>query len=528
MLDIITNNPFRVLGVFSNAKQADILRNASKMKAYLNVGREVSFPSDMDFVLPPLTRDTNSAGKAQSDINLQSDRIRYALFWFCNASSMDDVALNNLFAGNIEKAVEIFEKRASFSSLVNSAVFASIQGQYSKALQYYAQLVHDSSCRTEFISAVCDATFQISEEGLMHIVIDELLKAEKPLTLRLALTDNADIAYLSETAIKEPISKINAAIATAKSVPATNAEASLRAGKTLIRNTKTALATVKRLSGSNSIEYQSAADNLAKQILQCGINYFNNSEDSDNVDKALEIQQYALSIAQGKLTKDRCKQNVDILLKKKEQAAYEADLAAIANELQSFQSAYPSISRARTLVNNCKPHLSVLRDNLGSENDLYIKISSAIANNALGMVVDVVNKAQNQSVIAANIASGSLATTIDSAISAMSLIGSLDMTSQERTRFNQNKATLQNLKSQLSSLSSRSSYTPSYSYSTPSSSNSSSKGSFADNHGCLIGILIWLIGGAIIGGIIVACDGDFGVGFIIAGFIALMIYGAIN
>ena len=145
--------------------------------------------------------------------------------------------------------------------------------------------------------------------------------------------------------------------------------------------------------GTDDIQYQSVADNLAKQILQCGINYFNNSDDDNDIDNGLELQEYALYCC-WKNSKGRCQENVDILRLKKERSAYEKDLAKIALELKSFQAATPSIARARALVNNCVPHLTVIKRNLGSQDDFYLKISSAVANNALGMLVEVVNRAQ--------------------------------------------------------------------------------------------------------------------------------------
>ena len=197
--------------------------------------------------------------------------------------------------------------------------------------------------------------------------------------------------------------------------------------------------------------------------MQCGINYFNNSDDENDIDNALEIQKYALSIAVGNMTKERCQKNVDILLDKKQRSAYESDLAAIATELKSFQASTPSIARARSLVNTCKPHLAVIKQHLGAYDDFYLKISSAVANNALGMLIDVVNRAQNSAVIAMNIANGTLSTTLDSAVNAMAIIGQLDMTSQERSHFNTNNSTLNSLRSQLNTAMSqrRSSYSSS-------------------------------------------------------------------
>lgn len=171
--------------------------------------------------------------------------------------------------------------------------------------------------------------------------------------------------------------------------------------------------------------------------------------------------------------------------------AYEKDLAAIAVQLKTFQSAAPSISTVKSFVQKCKPHLEILKQNLGATNELYLKVSSAVANNALGMLINVVNAAQSGSSVSYGITSGALASTIDAAISAMSLIGSLDMTSQERSHFNQNNSTLKNIKMQLSAITRT---IPSSSY-TPSSLSSSS--SDDTNWGCIIPIIIVVVIGII-------------------------------
>lgn len=71
------------------------------------------------------------------------------------------------------------------------------------------------------------------------------------------------------------------------------------------------------------MQYQMIADNLAKQILQCGINYYNNTDEDEyvKIDIAYDLQSYAYSIAIGKLTKDRCKENIEILDKKRKRTS---------------------------------------------------------------------------------------------------------------------------------------------------------------------------------------------------------------
>lgn len=43
MNNIICDNPYRILGVFANATQKEISASLGKMKAFLKVGKDVSF-----------------------------------------------------------------------------------------------------------------------------------------------------------------------------------------------------------------------------------------------------------------------------------------------------------------------------------------------------------------------------------------------------------------------------------------------------------------------------------------------------
>ena len=428
MLDIITNNPFRTLGVYSNSKQADIVKNVSKLKAYLNVGRVVDFPTDMKGTLPSLSRTLESSQAAQAAINLPNDKIRHALFWFCNADPIDSTGLNNLVSGDAVKAMDIFTKRESFSSLVNQAVLSLIQSNYSASVTAYSKLLHDFTYRGQFCSAVCGETFQITEEELSHMLYEELLKGIKAGDLLQLVTNDVDKAIVKEKAIEEPVSLINSEIAKAKGVQASDAAASLRAGRLLIQNTKNALESLKAIAGTEDIQYQSAADNLARQILQSGINYFNNTEDSEAIDNALKLQEYALSLACGKLMKDRCEKNVDILRKRKQQAVFEEDIKAIADALGAAREGVGSISKSRQLLDKCESHLAVLKTKMGASDSNYLQISSAVANTALSLVISEVNRNMDSK------------STAKSAQDVITRIVGMDMDSQTRSRVTQNAA----------------------------------------------------------------------------------------
>ena len=96
MLKIVQNNPYRVLGVCSNAPTAERLANSRKLNAFLKVNKEVSFPLDLTHLLPSLERTIDGMNAANNSINLPKDQLKFALFWFISSSAIDKMALEYL------------------------------------------------------------------------------------------------------------------------------------------------------------------------------------------------------------------------------------------------------------------------------------------------------------------------------------------------------------------------------------------------------------------------------------------------
>ena len=57
--------------------------------------------------------------------------------------------------------------------------------------------------------------------------------------------------------------------------------------------TKEPLQQLKNVLHADNPQYQMIADKLGIEILQCGIDYFNNSEDDDAPQTAMKLQKYA-------------------------------------------------------------------------------------------------------------------------------------------------------------------------------------------------------------------------------------------
>ena len=70
---------------------------------------------------------------------------------------------------------------------------------------------------------------------------------------------------------------------------------------------------LKKIYADDVLAYQVQADKLAEAVLQRAIVFFNESEGGEAVYQAMPLQQYALSIAEGEPTRQRCRENVAVL-----------------------------------------------------------------------------------------------------------------------------------------------------------------------------------------------------------------------
>ena len=151
-MNLLQHNPYRLLGVYSNSPTKERLANHNRMKAFLKVGKPVSFPLDLTQYLGPINRTEASVADAEAALTLPKDQIQYAQFWFVKVTPLDDVAFNNLISGEISKAEEIWQKKESASSLQNRIVSALIREDYECAITCAETLYGNSQYISELIS----------------------------------------------------------------------------------------------------------------------------------------------------------------------------------------------------------------------------------------------------------------------------------------------------------------------------------------------------------------------------------------
>ena len=153
-MNILQNNPYRLLGVYSNSPKKERLANHNRMKAFLKVGKPVFFPLDLSQYLPAINRTETSVVEAEAKLTLPKDQILYAQFWFVKMTPLDDVAFNHLFAGEIDKAEEIWQKKECASSLQNRIICALMRNNYECAIMCAEVLYGNTQYLNQFVSTI--------------------------------------------------------------------------------------------------------------------------------------------------------------------------------------------------------------------------------------------------------------------------------------------------------------------------------------------------------------------------------------
>ena len=409
MVNEIINNPYRVLGVYSNSPKKEQIANKGKLQAFLKVGQNASFPLDLTALLPPLNRTEEMVQEAESQLTLPQDQVKHAQFWFIKEDSLDEEAFNHLIAGNITKARVVWNRKDSVSSLQNRVVCALIKEDYSKALSFAEKLY--SQFTDSFVAAVAGNTLRVDNLGFEFL--DYLVSEVGAKKL---------LPYISNSNWKQHliIDILNEAIDTAKASRGKGSIARYDACFKLINDSRSLLPKLCEISQNDKQYYKMIVDKLVNEILQSSIDYYNDSEDRDAANKTLGMLKFAQSIAiNGSVTtKDQCKEALfriesnllmslirDFAERKNEDKA-DQNAGNSANRLLRTSSREQEIinqltgpelpdatSEINELLNKSRPLVISIKENASSPHDLT-KVSEILANVIMNMIADPFNKAQ--------------------------------------------------------------------------------------------------------------------------------------
>lgn len=330
-MNCINNNPFRIAGILANSSEKDIQKQKSKITRFTEVGKEVTSEYDFSF-LNNIARNNAVIDKAFSDIEQNQSRINHALFWFVNSSPVDATAIQHLISGNKEKALEIWEKLVTdkevtaknFSAFNNIGTLYFLEGSKSgleKGIAAKLKLI-ESDHFTDFAHSVADATFSPNTQKQTELLVDQIFSDNRntfsPKDLLPVFNSNASAKkYASQKVTQEPVKNIEAAVEEAKKSRAANKLGAYQKGKNLYTKTKSDLALLESVVGKTDLQYKMLADNVAKEVLQCSIDYFNENQEQDRsgdyLKEAMDLALLAKSVAVNSVTVERINDNIATL-----------------------------------------------------------------------------------------------------------------------------------------------------------------------------------------------------------------------
>lgn len=353
-MDLIKNNPYRIIGILSNASARDIQTRKSRITAYAKIGKQVTSEYDFYF-LDSIDRDQNKIEKAFSVIQQSKDMLENSLFWFLSTNKFDETAISYLINGDKNKATEIWEKvtidkeitsknYSCFNNIGTLKLLGESQDEIKEGIEKKIKLI-ESEKFTDFVHDVAGTAYIVDNQKQVKGFIDDILKQlqgkySNAELLKLFNNCSGDTQkYLSQKFTEEPIHNIESEIDNVKKQRNENKINAYTLGLKLQKNTNSDLILLKSLLGITDLKYKMIADNLAKEIMQCGIDYFNESQENDSkedyLENAMQLNKLAESIAVGKLTKDRAKDHIATLEEMKD-----IELIQVVGLLKSVKDLY--------------------------------------------------------------------------------------------------------------------------------------------------------------------------------------------
>ena len=547
-MQIILNNPYRLVGLLVGATAKEQDRQIKRLKQFIEAEQtpqeDFSFPT-----LGSLNRTLENVTEAASKLNLDSDKMNASLFWFYNGSHTDEPAFNAIKEADLDQVINIWSKLTASSEVTqrNASAYNNLSTLYLSGILEGTNTDEflleqgvslklkflESDCVKDFKALATDETYKTTKTELQLLFlnqlqsqIDKIGKVSSTIFIDILnkLTFSAKDDFLKGF-VQKPIAEIERQIEESKTKRKANKANALKIGQALHKQTSEYLKQLKAILGASNNKYSSIADKVANEILQCGIDYFkykrDNTENSNGIPKehstytggttnenfaeaSLNLFHKAKTLAIGNISKQRCQENTENLQEyinekpeREKQAKILVDFEKLKSLIDEYNEKNKTISNAKQLLVSTTSYLNNVKSVLGSNDELYLGLSSRIASDALGMCVAEVNKLQDKiglhhdqdrkrTIIIL------LQVSVENALAILSIIDSMDLQKEFRIRYTKNEKSLLNLKMQLNSLSTVNE--------KESSSIIESGFNFSDN--------FWWIGG-IIGFIIGACNVNF-------------------
>ena len=331
-MDVILENPFRILGLPITATGRQISKRVDDLSLFCEMGKEKLYPTDFS-ILSPVTRTPDSIQRAASQLELADSRLFHSSFWFHSHNSIDELVLELLADGNIIKAKELWSKAVGGNvSAKNShnarnlslLIMSTSMGQKGLngrlLIRGSEQFVNSYAwCFPVLEEVMSDPSRKVNASGVLTKFADKVYgvlqranidipsELEKTFIEAFSGADDSVDSYVKNMFVAAPIRNIEKSVE--QCVDSRNDGKSMTAAKKLYASVKEKLEKLECILGPQDLHYQLAADKVSAELILCSTAHFNKMFETDDTslpfDDAEKISKWAKLVAASQAQKDQ-------------------------------------------------------------------------------------------------------------------------------------------------------------------------------------------------------------------------------
>lgn len=498
-MNFISRNPYRIIGVATNASSKDILKQKSRFLAYSRANKTITTEMDFTFQLSNLERNAEIIEQAFSSIELPEDKIFHSLFWFVNEHPIDNIALDHLKLGNIDKAMELWGKaingkeltERNISAFNNLSTLNLLMGENLAIVDKLKLIEMDGF--SYFSQLIIDENVNVNKESLIERILSSITLSysnriddlEDYFKLILHNINNGySKKLLIEKLTVDKIHEIENLIEENKNKCDAHIENSMLYAKNFLSSVMKLLKNIVSILGKNDIQVLFIRDKVAEELRNCVNKYYRqfNEEgdlDKEKLKKCLEVVNLAVDISNNSKLKNQLNEDKAFYQNELDNFDLGNDFKLLMEEIQGFKDNVKTSKQAYNFAVNNRNRLLNVKKLLGDDDDMYINISSAIVSGCLGVSIEEVNTVQKK-----GNSINYIKLKVGEAFTLLSHLKLYDMNAQVRQSLYNNLRVIEKMHNDLKSISSSSNY-----------STSSNHSNNDDNGGCLgllfiLGIII--------------------------------------
>ncbi len=459
-MELVLNNPFRVLGLPATASTRDITKRISDLETFAELGKAKSYPHDFPG-LGALDRSIEAIKDAARKIEQAEGRLFHSFFWFRAGDSVDELALESLAAGNVDEAVDLWDKQLGkkgtkkYTWRLNRGVIRFVRAnggtldkdEMDEALEDLGFVIDDDL--DDSIQDVLSGNESgLDRESLWRRVVDEVVglvqsSAGTPYgksALKIVESFWSFPAeardYASSKIVNPLIEEVHEAIKVSEGLRADEDLEALKA-KNQLGKVEKIIKDLEEVLGEEDIRFQTIANAYADEVCDCAVKALNKFKDPK---LAMSLIQWADSLPSFSRVKSRIEENLEIIQGWVEEDEEDELFGELVRKLKV--DVY-TLTQASNMLEDMKRELAKIKAKLGSTDKRYITISSACAHRILGFLIDTVNDAQDSFSSRKNLTD--LQSTIGQATGLTRKLLLLDLDGETRVRVNKNLETIEGI-----------------------------------------------------------------------------------